>query len=123
MDGTGGKTGMKKAKPPVARPLGEDVESIKEAIGSHLLYTVGKEPVNATARDWFMAAAHTVRDRVTEHWMPTAGEGTVVDRPADTGDHEPAGKPVGIVAAAAAPDQLVASSRRYLSHQSSRESP
>lgn len=71
MDGTGGKTGMKKAKPPVARPLGEDVESIKEAIGSHLLYTVGKEPVNATARDWFMAAAHTVRDRVTEHWMPT----------------------------------------------------
>ncbi|EME70884.1 glucan phosphorylase [Paramagnetospirillum caucaseum] len=53
------------------RLLGDDVDSIKEAIGSHLLYTVGKEPINATARDWFMAAAHAVRDRVTEHWMPT----------------------------------------------------
>ncbi|KIM00100.1 Glycogen phosphorylase [Paramagnetospirillum magnetotacticum MS-1] len=62
---------MKKAKPPVVRLLSDDVASIKEAIGSHLLYTVGKEPINATARDWFMAAAHTVRDRVTEHWMPT----------------------------------------------------
>ncbi|WP_040475800.1 glycogen/starch/alpha-glucan phosphorylase [Paramagnetospirillum caucaseum] len=62
---------MKKAKPPVVRLLGDDVDSIKEAIGSHLLYTVGKEPINATARDWFMAAAHAVRDRVTEHWMPT----------------------------------------------------
>ncbi|BAE51866.1 glycogen/starch/alpha-glucan phosphorylase [Paramagnetospirillum magneticum] len=62
---------MKNAKPPVVRLLGDDLASIKEAIGSHLLYTVGKEPINATARDWFMAAAHTVRDRVTEHWMPT----------------------------------------------------
>ncbi|ARJ67522.1 glycogen phosphorylase [Magnetospirillum sp. ME-1] len=62
---------MKKAKPPVVRLLADDVESVKEAISSHLLYTVGKEPVNATARDWFMAAAHAVRDRVTEHWMPT----------------------------------------------------
>lgn len=71
MDGTGGNIGMKKAKPPIVRLLGDDVDSVKEAIGSHLLYTVGKEAVNATARDWFMAAAHAVRDRVTEHWMPT----------------------------------------------------
>jgi starch phosphorylase len=55
----------------VVRLLGDDVESIKYALCSHLLYTVGKEPINATARDWFMAAAHAVRDRVTEHWMPT----------------------------------------------------
>jgi starch phosphorylase len=59
------------AKLPIVRLLGDDVESIKYALCSHLLYTVGKEPINATARDWFMAAAHTVRDRVTEHWMPT----------------------------------------------------
>jgi len=62
---------MKRIGPPVVRLLGDDVESIKYALCSHLLYTVGKEPVNATARDWFMAAAHAVRDRVTEHWMPT----------------------------------------------------
>jgi starch phosphorylase len=51
--------------------MDDDVESIKYALTSHLLYSVGKEPVNATARDWFMAAAHAVRDRTTEHWMPT----------------------------------------------------
>ncbi|CAA7625642.1 glycogen phosphorylase [Candidatus Terasakiella magnetica] len=67
----GGKTKMTRSKPPVAGHLGDDVESIKSTIRSHLLYTVGKEPINATARDWFMAAAHAVRDRVTEHWMPT----------------------------------------------------
>ncbi|CAA7619305.1 glycogen/starch/alpha-glucan phosphorylase [Magnetospirillum sp. SS-4] len=62
---------MKRTKPPVIGLLGDDVASIKQALASHLLYTVGKEPINATARDWFIAAAHTVRDRVTEHWMPT----------------------------------------------------
>jgi len=66
-----GKQSMKRVGPPVVRLLDDDVESIKYSLSSHLLYTVGKEPVNATARDWFMAAAHTVRDRVTEHWMPT----------------------------------------------------
>jgi starch phosphorylase len=48
-----------------------EVEGIKASLNSHLLYSVGKEPINATARDWFMAAAHTVRDRTTERWMPT----------------------------------------------------
>lgn len=62
---------MTRKGPAVIPLLGDDVDSIKFALGSHLLYTVGKEPINATARDWFMAAAHTVRDRVTEHWMPT----------------------------------------------------
>jgi starch phosphorylase len=53
------------------RPIGNDAETLKAAISDHLLYTVGKEPINATARDWFLAAAHTVRDLVTEHWMST----------------------------------------------------
>jgi len=53
------------------RLLEYDVEGIRNSLSSHLLYSVGKEPVNATARDWFMAAAYTVRDRLSERWMPT----------------------------------------------------
>ncbi len=56
---------------PVVKLLDDDVESIRNNLASHLLYSVGKEPVNATARDWFMAAAYTVRDRLSERWMPT----------------------------------------------------
>jgi starch phosphorylase len=62
---------MRRVAPPEVRSLADDVESIRSGLTSHLLYSVGKEPVNATARDWFMAAAYTVRDRVSERWMPT----------------------------------------------------
>ncbi|MGE5547762.1 MAG: glycogen/starch/alpha-glucan phosphorylase [Solirubrobacterales bacterium] len=62
---------MRRVGPPVVRLLDDDVESIKYSLASHLLYSVGKEPVSATARDWFMAAAYTVRDRLSERWMPT----------------------------------------------------
>jgi glycogen/starch/alpha-glucan phosphorylases len=62
---------MRHAGPPVVKLLDDDVESIRHSLASHLLYSVGKEPVNATARDWFMAAAFAVRDRVSERWMPT----------------------------------------------------
>ncbi|HTH17416.1 MAG TPA: glycogen phosphorylase, partial [Magnetospirillum sp.] len=51
--------------------LDDDVDSIRTSLSSHLLYSVGKDPVNATARDWFVAAAYTVRDRISERWMPT----------------------------------------------------
>ena len=48
---------MRRVAPPEVRSLADDVESIRYGLTSHLLYSVGKEPVNATARDWFMAAA------------------------------------------------------------------
>jgi starch phosphorylase len=62
---------MRRNGTPVVKLLDDDVESIRYSLASHLLYSVGKDPVNATARDWFMAAAYTVRDRVSERWMPT----------------------------------------------------
>ncbi|CAA7619809.1 glycogen/starch/alpha-glucan phosphorylase [Magnetospirillum sp. UT-4] len=62
---------MRHVGAPVVRLLDDDVESIRYSLASHLMYSVGKEPVNANARDWFMAAAFTVRDRLTERWMPT----------------------------------------------------
>jgi starch phosphorylase len=62
---------MPRVEQPAARLVDHDVDSIKKDLTEHLLYTVGKEPISATARDWFMAAAHVVRDRTTERWMPT----------------------------------------------------
>lgn len=62
---------MRHVGPPKIALLDDDVETIKSNLVSHLTYTVGKEPVNATARDWFTAAACVVRDRMTERWMPT----------------------------------------------------
>jgi len=62
---------MNRVGPPVVRWLEDDVESVKYSLASHLLYSVGKEAINATARDWFMAAAYAVRDRLSERWMPT----------------------------------------------------
>ena len=62
---------MNRVGPPVVRWLDDDVESIKYSLASHLLYSVGKEAINANARDWFLAAAYAVRDRLTERWMPT----------------------------------------------------
>lgn len=62
---------MPRAGSPDVKKLDDDVKSIRASLSSHLLYSVGKDPINATARDWFMAAAYTVRDRVSERWMPT----------------------------------------------------
>ncbi len=62
---------MNRVGPPAVKLLEHDVESIKYSLASHLLYSVGKETISATARDWLLAAAYTVRDRVSERWMPT----------------------------------------------------
>jgi starch phosphorylase len=37
-------------------------------------YSIAKTPETATKRDWFYAVAHTLRDRMTEHWMATMNE-------------------------------------------------
>ncbi|MBI5163451.1 MAG: glycogen/starch/alpha-glucan phosphorylase [Magnetospirillum sp.] len=66
-----GTPSMSRVGQPVVRLLEDDVDSIKFSLASHLLYSVGKEPINANARDWFMATAYAVRDRVVERWMPT----------------------------------------------------
>jgi glycogen phosphorylase len=62
---------MSRVGPSEVKRLDGDVKGIRDSLASHLLYSVGKEPISATARDWFMAAAYTVRDRLSERWMPT----------------------------------------------------
>jgi starch phosphorylase len=46
-----------------------DVAALRRAIVAKLAYSVGKDPVAASARDWFLATALAVRDRVIERWM------------------------------------------------------
>ncbi len=48
-----------------------DREAIRNALEERLIYSVGKEQLNATDRDWFMTAAYAVRDRLIDRWMQT----------------------------------------------------
>jgi starch phosphorylase len=51
--------------------LGLDPASLKQSLANHLAYTVAKDPLTATERDWFTVTAHTLRDRLIERWMET----------------------------------------------------
>ena len=52
-------------------PTAGDVESLRQSINKHLLYTVGKDSVAASKRDWLYALSAAVRDRLVERWMDT----------------------------------------------------
>ena len=47
----------------------DEVAGLRAAILEKLAYQVGKRRVTATQRDWFMATALAVRDRVVDGWM------------------------------------------------------
>ena len=51
--------------------LGLDVNTIKRSLANRLTYSIGKDPLTATERDWFHALSYTVRDRLMERWMET----------------------------------------------------
>ena len=59
------------SKAPVQRASANDVAAIKQNLVDHLVYSVGKDPMLATSRDWFLAAAYAVRDRLIDQWMKT----------------------------------------------------
>ena len=48
-----------------------DADSLNQSLTSHLTFTVGKDAVTATERDWFYATAFMTRDRLIERWMDT----------------------------------------------------
>ena len=48
-----------------------DTESLRKSISHHLLYTLGKDSVAASPRDWLYALSSAVRDRLVERWMDT----------------------------------------------------
>jgi starch phosphorylase len=59
-----------KALPDLDRPA-MDLASLKRSLSNHLVYSVGKDPITATERDWFYTAAAVVRERLIERWMET----------------------------------------------------
>ncbi len=54
--------------------------AIRRALLNHLIYTVGKDPLTATDRDWFFASAAVLRERMIERWMETMRGYYVQDR-------------------------------------------
>ena len=57
-----------------------DAASIRRSLYNRLIYTIGKDPITATDRDWFYAAAAVVRERMIERWMETMRSYYVQDR-------------------------------------------
>jgi starch phosphorylase len=57
-----------------------DADSIRRSLHNRLIYTIGKDPITATDRDWFHAAAAVVRERLIERWMETMRSYYVEDR-------------------------------------------
>lgn len=51
--------------------LGCDAAALRRSIVNRLTYTIGKDPITATRRDWLHALAYVIRDRLTEQWMRT----------------------------------------------------
>jgi glycogen phosphorylase len=48
----------------------EDIASLRRSIVAKLTYSVGRDPIVASERDWFIATALAVRDRIVERWVP-----------------------------------------------------
>ncbi len=47
------------------------VALLKQDLVNRLIYSIGKDPIDTNDRDWFLALAHVVRDRMTLRWMET----------------------------------------------------
>ena len=50
-------------------PRPRDQVALRDLIVKKLTYQVGREPKDATDRDWFVATAHAIRDFVVERWL------------------------------------------------------
>jgi len=51
--------------------LGNDPASLKRSLSNRLIYSLGKDPITATHRDWFHTTAYSVREQLIERWMET----------------------------------------------------
>jgi len=52
----------------------EEIAALRRAVVAKLTYAVGKDPIVASERDWFLAAALTTRDKIVERWFPSTRE-------------------------------------------------
>ena len=49
----------------------ENVSNVKKAFNRHLHFTLIKDRIVATDRDYYIALAHTVRDHLVSRWIRT----------------------------------------------------
>jgi glycogen phosphorylase len=61
------------------QPAGVDVASVSKSVVHRLVFSVGKDDIMATTRDWFHATAFMTRDRLIERWMETMRSYYAVD--------------------------------------------
>ena len=54
-------------------------EALKRAFLDNLFYMQGKFPALATKRDYYLALAYVVRDRLLQRWVSTAAESVEVN--------------------------------------------
>ena len=52
-------------------PFNLSLESVRQSLTNHLIFSIGKDPITATDRDWFFTLAYVVRERLIERWMET----------------------------------------------------
>ena len=64
------------AAAPEGAPTGADKEALKREFLDALFYMQGKFPALATRRDYYLALAYVVRDRLLQRWVSTAAEYT-----------------------------------------------
>src|SRR5947208_11257796 len=53
----------------ITPPENDDLDQIKRAVLAKLALDLGKDASKATDRDWFVAAALTIRDRIVHRWL------------------------------------------------------
>jgi glycogen phosphorylase len=51
--------------------LGRDRHALRRSLSNRLIFSMGKDPITATARDWYNTTAYAVRERLIERWMET----------------------------------------------------
>jgi starch phosphorylase len=51
--------------------LGRDRAAFRRALANRLIYSMGKDAITATTRDWFNTTAYAVRDLLIDRWMET----------------------------------------------------
>ncbi len=52
-------------------PLNLSLNAVQQSMTNQLIFSVGKDPITATDRDWFFTLANVVRERLIERWMAT----------------------------------------------------
>jgi len=64
--------GSRPPQPPEDGRTGLGKEALKQAFLDNLFYIQGKFPALATAKDYYLALAYVVRDRMLQRWISTA---------------------------------------------------